>query len=347
MPSLNRHILAGPEHDRLTFHADCPRCRDLCAGSSAPNLLVPTRVTISVLAAAALGGLGAPATSIAAAGVTVKPVTVENAGTPDPTDGPAEPDDPDVDTSDQAPDPSLADGAPTPDTPTAADTIPTPTTTAPLSAATDPAEPPVPAAAGPTMQPEAPHGPAAAAPASNAAAPPTPASSAGPSVAPPPTTPQSVTPAPAEPTIASPATSQPTALAVTADSAPTPSPPSPPTGTRPHHPPTATPKRTLHGGEAIGASSRASTESAKTRVTRSTSEQPSCRTLRTVAGNHHVIAAGECLWSISRARLGAQASIASVARYVDALWDVNATRLATSDPDVIPVGAVIILPSTS
>ena len=66
-----------------------------------------------------------------------------------------------------------------------------------------------------------------------------------------------------------------------------------------------------------------------------------------VQGDRHVVAAGECLWSIARARLGAGASTAAVARHLDALWDANARRLATSDPDVIPVGAVIMLSSTS
>ena len=53
---------------------------------------------------------------------------------------------------------------------------------------------------------------------------------------------------------------------------------------------------------------------------------------------------GESLWLIARARLGLDASVAAIARYVDELWSYNAQRIGTANPDVVLVGVTLVLP---
>jgi nucleoid-associated protein YgaU len=52
----------------------------------------------------------------------------------------------------------------------------------------------------------------------------------------------------------------------------------------------------------------------------------------------HVVRRGESLWSIASARLGRGASSAAVAGEVARLWALNRARIATGDPDLLPVG---------
>lgn len=65
------------------------------------------------------------------------------------------------------------------------------------------------------------------------------------------------------------------------------------------------------------------------------------------SGLRHVVAAGESLWSIAEKRLGANASDAEVAAYVQRLWQLNEQRIASGSPDQINVGVVLRLPATN
>ena len=58
----------------------------------------------------------------------------------------------------------------------------------------------------------------------------------------------------------------------------------------------------------------------------------------------HVVKPGESLWSIAEELLGPDATDARIAREVDALWALNATRIGSGDPDVLPVGTKLELP---
>lgn len=57
----------------------------------------------------------------------------------------------------------------------------------------------------------------------------------------------------------------------------------------------------------------------------------------------HVVVAGESLWSISKDVLGADASVAQVARHVNRLWELNSERIGTGDPDLLMVGTRLAL----
>jgi Tfp pilus assembly protein FimV len=57
----------------------------------------------------------------------------------------------------------------------------------------------------------------------------------------------------------------------------------------------------------------------------------------------HVVRAGESLWSIASDELGGRATVASVAREVNRLWDLNQARIATGDRDLLPVGTRLVL----
>lgn len=57
----------------------------------------------------------------------------------------------------------------------------------------------------------------------------------------------------------------------------------------------------------------------------------------------HRVRPGESLWSIAQQRLGAGASPGQVARLVNWLWELNAGRIATGDPDLIMVGTLLRL----
>ena len=53
---------------------------------------------------------------------------------------------------------------------------------------------------------------------------------------------------------------------------------------------------------------------------------------------------GESLWSIASDLLGHQASPARVAREVNRLWELNSSRIATGNPDLLMVGTTLKLP---
>jgi Tfp pilus assembly protein FimV len=57
----------------------------------------------------------------------------------------------------------------------------------------------------------------------------------------------------------------------------------------------------------------------------------------------HLVKEGESLWSIARGVLRPGASDAAVAREVARLWELNAHRIGTGDPDVLPTGTRLVL----
>lgn len=57
----------------------------------------------------------------------------------------------------------------------------------------------------------------------------------------------------------------------------------------------------------------------------------------------HVVRPGDSLWSIAAALLQEDTDAAAVALEVQRLWRLNATRIGTGDPDVLPVGVLLRL----
>jgi Tfp pilus assembly protein FimV len=57
----------------------------------------------------------------------------------------------------------------------------------------------------------------------------------------------------------------------------------------------------------------------------------------------HVARPGDSLWSIAAGLLREDADGAAVALEVLRLWRLNATRIGTGDPDVLPVGVPLRL----
>lgn len=51
-----------------------------------------------------------------------------------------------------------------------------------------------------------------------------------------------------------------------------------------------------------------------------------------------MVKAGDSLWSVAAARLGPDASAAAVARAMNGLWHLNATRIHSGTPDLIEPG---------
>jgi hypothetical protein len=59
-----------------------------------------------------------------------------------------------------------------------------------------------------------------------------------------------------------------------------------------------------------------------------------------------MVARGDSLWAIARRRLGDGASNAEVSRLVIAVWNANARRIGTSDPNLIFPGQLLHIPAT-
>ena len=58
----------------------------------------------------------------------------------------------------------------------------------------------------------------------------------------------------------------------------------------------------------------------------------------------HVVRAGESLWSIAEDLLGPGASTEEIARAVERLWELNAERIGSGDPDLIVSGQRLAIP---
>jgi resuscitation-promoting factor RpfA len=57
----------------------------------------------------------------------------------------------------------------------------------------------------------------------------------------------------------------------------------------------------------------------------------------------HVVRPGESLWSIAADLLGRDATVARVSREVNRLWDLNAERIRTGDPNLLFAGTRLML----
>ena len=58
----------------------------------------------------------------------------------------------------------------------------------------------------------------------------------------------------------------------------------------------------------------------------------------------HVVRSGESLWLIAEDLLGPGASTEEVARAVERLWELNAERIGSGDPNVIMSGQRLVVP---
>lgn len=59
----------------------------------------------------------------------------------------------------------------------------------------------------------------------------------------------------------------------------------------------------------------------------------------------YIVTPGDTLWSIAREAAGPRATATSIALLVGAIWQRNAEHIGTGDPDVLPVGVRLSLPS--
>lgn len=73
--------------------------------------------------------------------------------------------------------------------------------------------------------------------------------------------------------------------------------------------------------------------------------RPASSTSQAPSGRRHTVRAGESLWQIAQQVLGSDASPAEIARYVRAIWRLNAERLGTAGPDLIQPGQTLALPA--
>lgn len=62
-----------------------------------------------------------------------------------------------------------------------------------------------------------------------------------------------------------------------------------------------------------------------------------------VGKRSHTVISGECLWTIAAAVLPPGASVGEIAAEVHRLWRLNATRIGTGDPNLLPVGVQLRL----
>ncbi len=70
----------------------------------------------------------------------------------------------------------------------------------------------------------------------------------------------------------------------------------------------------------------------------------SAAAVRRTTGPRHLVRSGESLWSIAGGQLRDGATDEEIAAQVKRIWAVNADRIGTGDPDVLPTGTVLRLP---
>ena len=181
-----------------------------------------------------------------------------------------------------------------------------------------PPPPPAPAAVAP------PPAPAPVAPAPPPVAPAPPPVQAAPPPPPPPVAPAAVQPAPA---------------------------PVPAAPTRSADPSPPAPKRREPAARPPRVAPAAAAPTAVVRPVREPGPAPVAAPAREVAAapkasatGTHRVSAGESLWSIARARLGAEASNAQIAHMVERLWKLNASRIGTGSASMIPAGITLRMP---
>jgi len=337
MRSLAAHLRDPDSHDTLPFHPSCPICRETRLTGLLPAAeLVPKR-TQAMLAAGvlAVSAIGPAAAAVAAEQDQQQDGTTE-VGQGAPPDSADSPDfDPGGDATDLPDAPAPAAQAPAPADPGSDDTGPVD-----QAPATDTGDPVVDPGDGPA-QPAAQQAPATQTT----------------------SVPVASTPTPTE--------SEPAAQgAPAATDSPPPSPDTAPTPTStpaltPATGPAAAPRR---GTRAAGPTARRQRHKRakhpqqpvpvpETAAPRPTSAAPALATTAPTAAatvsalthpakpgdRTHTVVAGESLWAIAGDLLGADASPARIAREVHRLWQLNADRIGTGDPDLLLVGTRLSL----
>jgi LysM domain len=331
---LSKHLTASAvDHGRLGFHPDCPRCRvDRLAGPVRRDALVSRRAQ-----AAFAAGLLAFSVGAAPASAQVPEVDSEQQAAPAPGGEPPglQPDlDPgEADTFDY-------------------ETAPVPG--GPGAGGEEDEGPGAPVDSDPTIDPDVPLPPEEQAPAPAPPAPSTPAPAApAPEAAPVPA------PAPAPP----PAAPVPPPASAPAAGAERPAPPPPLPGELREYPKQrggASKVRAvrigvepippaLHGGArptGVGYVALQPADSVPTAGASAeavpVSQQVSASESR-IDGGSYVVQPGDSLWSIGERLLGPGASAAEIADEVNRLWELNKDRIATGDPDLLPVGTELRL----
>ncbi len=310
MATLHRHLqLQDAEHDRLEFRADCPHCQVRLAGRYPASRLLSHRAEATLATGAVLAGALLPAAGAAAnfhGEITTRstPAAVV------------------VDSGDQ----SVGDHARTNRSkPFNGDGQTDPGGNASGSVAAD-------AAQAPNVQVDVPASPSSPqdptrAPAPHRASPPRepPTHSAPPSSAP--SAAQTPTPR-----AAGSSTSGSTAAAPSAT-------PDASGGTR---------AARQHGSASAlaprGAAQRGGAGRGSPKTGRGAASSVQASSSLVTVSSHHVVRAGECLWTIAEHMLGDHASDARIAAAVERLWQLNAGRIGTGSPDLIYPGQRLTMP---
>lgn len=374
MAGLRQHLRASDfEHGRLAYRRDCPRCRPRRLGQPEnPAPVVPVGVAAliaaSVIPTASAGVAIAKTHSPPPPPPPSAPAGIDSSLTPPPSQ--CAPDDPTCNGStpvDTCSDPSCGDPAAAPSEPVDSSPASTTPTDAPApppdpasTTSAPPAPPPPPAAAAPTDTTATPP-PAAASPTDTTPTPP-------PAAPPTDTTPAATTPAASAPAVTPTATPAPATTTTTAP--PPPVTPVTPTVTVPrslgsiaipgrlraversrlrqrtavHQQQTvtlasgSTPRAS--GGAATPSPSASQADTATTAGSATGAAPPSADS----HGKNYVVRAGDSLWLIAKRLLAPEASNADIARLVNRIWTLNASRIDTGSPNLLPVGVVLTLP---
>jgi len=324
MATLHQHLqLQDPEHDRLEFRADCPHCRGRLAGRYPSAHLLSRRAEATLATGAVLAGSLLPAAGAAAdlnvnaddthAKVRINPpaVVVDNGDQGGGRGGPQSVHGGGSTTSSPAPAPAHTPDV-TVDVPPARSPAPAP------PARREPAPAPTP--------PSTPAAPSSHSPPQAQVQAPAPGLGLGPKVTAPHAAPPGSRPSPT-------LTPKDAGSIITArigyDAASSDggAPPGRHGASK-----SAAGARDEHAGQAMSKPGVRGTSS--DRATSRPAQDPST----------HVVRLGESLWVIAEQRLGAQASDAEIATAVERLWQLNAQRIGTGNPDLIYPGQTLQVP---
>jgi len=331
--TLNTHFQTTGHDGRLPYHAGCPVCRAERLCGTVPDGPVISRRTQAATVAAVVALVPAFGVAPAFAGDGETTVGTQDPGTPgtpvDPTDNPnwKPPEAPervmqdggpvvdtDAQTNDGEGDPIDTGGGPadpgaaTPSQPGQNDSsVPAGLTPDNAQAPQPQPVPPTPAATPPAPAPIPPPAPAPAAPAPPQAAPPK----------------RAAKPRPERDRV------------VRRHKAKRDRPPAPAVAPRAQQAPTPAPASGAPKPQPM----------AKTSV-------PTAAAVRSVAttpvpiprGSSYTVRAGDSLWSVARRIAGRDASPAKVAEAVHRIWNTNADRIASGDPNMLPVGTMLQIP---
>ncbi len=357
--SLTAHLRRPDEHGRLAFHPECPLCRSERLAGALPRDAVVGHRTQAVLAA----GVLALSTASPAVALAQEPDQQQEGGAvPDPVAAPEAPAEPDFDPGGNATDlPFNATTAPEPvaavppvDDEGAAEPEPATDVAPPIA---DPGDgsgtraAPVPGV--PPVAPASPPEPLSAEPGTDAIAPSQDASE-------PASTPVVDDDAPAPDDEPAGTRKRPRPVRTVPLTTPGPPPDSAGAEARATDPvppaPQQQPADAGNGGDtdapvalplaATAPAPQSQGEASPAAMTTTTQARSSAGSNRQAAhrgDRSHVVRPGESLWSIASDLLGEDASTARIAREVNRLWELNRSRIATGDPDLLTIGTKLVL----